>query len=260
MKKFTLITGATGGLGKAFADEFGKHNQNLLLIGRNIDKLNSLKDELLKKYKIEILVYNCDLKDYDTPEKIKSFVDENNIFINVLINNAGFAEFGEFSKTDINKHLEMVDVNVRSVVYLTHIFMQDMIKNKEGKIMNLASIAAFCSGPYMSTYYASKSYVLLFSEALAKELKNTGVTVTALCPGTTATGFEKAANLDNSKLFKTLRVVTPDKVATFAFKKLYKNKEIAIFGITNRILIFLLRLVPRKFARWVICKIQAKRG
>ena len=258
--KITLITGATGGLGKAFADEFAKHGNNLLLVGRNESKLNELKETILSKYKVEVLTYACDLKENDSCKKIKEFAESKELFVNILINNAGFAEFGEFANTSLERHLEMVDVNVRALVELTHLFMQDMIKNHEGKIMNLASIAAFCGGPYMSTYYASKSYVLNFSEGICKELKKTGVTVTALCPGTTATGFEKAAHLDNSKLFKTLRVTTPDKVATYAYKKLMKGKEIAIHGWTNRVLIFSLRLVPRKLARSVICKIQAKRG
>ena len=257
--KATLITGATGGLGCCFALEFAKHGSNLVLVARNEEKLNKLKKEVQDLYKVDVFTFACNLQDHEAPKQIREFTDSKDLFINILINNAGFAEFGEFAKTDINRHLEMVDVNVRSLVELTHIYVQDMIKNKEGKIMNLASIASFCAGPYMGTYYASKAYVRLFSEALAKELKKTGVTVTALCPGTTATGFEKAAHLDNSKLFRTLRVATPEKVATYAYKKCMQGKEVAIHGTTNKILIFSLRFVPRKFARSVIVKIQEKR-
>lgn len=259
MQKVTLITGATGGLGEALSLEFAKNGHNLVLTSTNIDKAKKLKEKIESQYKVEVYTVIANLNNEEEYEKIYNFVGENDLFVDVLINNAGFGNFGEFVKADLITEDEMINVNICAVVHLTQLFSKKMIEHNEGKIVNVASIAAFTAGPYLATYYASKSYVLNYSYALASEVKKYNVHVLTLCPGTTKTGFEKRAKLDNSKLFKTLRVAEPQDVARYAYKKIKKNKEIIINGFRNRFLIFILRFVPRSLARKVVQKIQEKR-
>lgn len=260
MKKTVLITGATGGIGRNLAKVFAINGYNLVLTSTNLEKLETLKNELLTfNNSLNIDVFVCNLNDLNSSSEIYKFTNNKNYFIDILVNNAGFGNFGDFSKIPYEKEDELINVNIKALTQLTYLYLKDMIKNKKGKILNVGSIASFASGPYLATYYASKNYVLAFSEALAKEVKQYNINVMCLCPGTTDTGFEKRANLDNSKLFTTLRVAKPEKVANFAYKKLMKNKEIAIYGISNRILIFLIRFAPRKLVRYIIFKIQEKR-
>lgn len=153
----------------------------------------------------------------------------------------------------------MININIVTLIDLCYLYAKDMKTYGFGKIMNIASIASFIPGPLMATYYATKSFVLSFSEALSKELKSTKVTVTALCPGTTKTNFFDVASASDSNLLKNLRPASPQKVAKYGYKKMMKNKVVAIYGFNNRLMIFATRLVPRKFIRYIAYKIQSKR-
>lgn len=254
-----LITGATGGLGKEFAKIFAKENYNLILIARNEEKLNNLKSELEASYPVTVTVFANDLSKEGAADEIFEFTQSAGLEVNVLVNNAGFGDFGEYSQCDWEKQREMVQVNVLALMRLTRLYVPAMKSAKSGKILNVASVASFQPGPLMSVYYASKAFVLSFSEALYTELKKSGVTVTALCPGPVRTGFEDAANLSNSGLFKNLKVATPYKVALFGYKKMKKGRAVAIQGARNRFLIFVSRFSPRSLVRRVVYKIMKVR-
>lgn len=259
MEKRALITGATGGIGKNLAKIFARNHYDLVLTSTKLDKLNALKEEIVKEFNVKVDVLEVNLSSDNGAKLIKEYTDSKDYFINILVNNAGFGNFGDFYEIPYEKENDLLNVNIKALTELTYIYLQNMVKYKEGKILNVGSIASFASGPYLLTYYASKNYVLAFSYGLAKEVKKHNISVTCLCPGTTDTGFEKRANLDNSKLFSTLRVATPEKVAEYGYKKLMKKKEIAIYGASNRFLIFMIRFSPRRLVRSVICKIQDKR-
>ncbi|MBO8427042.1 MAG: SDR family oxidoreductase [Firmicutes bacterium] len=259
MNKLCLITGATGGIGKALANVYASHNYDLFLTSTSIDKLNKLKEEILQKYKINIFVFEANLNNIDSYLFIYEEVQKLNLKADVLINNAGFGDFGEFYKLDLNKVNELLNVNIIALTNLTHLFIKDMIKNKSGKIVNVGSIASFFSGPYLSTYYASKNYVLSFSEAIDYEVKKYGVRVLTLCPGTINTGFEKRANLNNSRLFKVLIPIEPNKLAKYAYKKINKNKRIILCGLLYKFLMVVSKITPRFIVLRIITKIQKSR-
>ena len=252
MNQATLITGASSGIGMEFAKLFAKDGHNLVLVARNEDKLNTLKNELENKYDIQVYVCAKDLSQKDSAYDIFNYTLEKELFIDTLINNAGLGDFGKFSESDLQKQTDMVQVNTMSVMQLCHLFVNPMLEKNYGKILNVASIAAFIPGPLMSTYHATKAFVLSFSEALSFELKGTGVSVMALCPGPTKTGFEEKGNLENSGLFKHIKNSTADEVAKYGYKKLQANSIIAIPGIINKMIISPSKFTPRKIVRNVV--------
>ena len=245
MNKTALITGASGGLGKEFARIHASKGDNLVLIARSKDKLEALKFELEKQYSISVVILVKDLSDQYAPKAVYEAVKNQNIRVDYLINNAGFGDFGLFAETNWEKQLEMINLNITCLTYLTRLFLPDMIQNKYGKILNIASTAAFQPGPTMSVYFATKAFVLSFSEAIANELKGTGVTVTALCPGATDTGFKAASSLDNSNLFKGTQIATSKEVAEFGYTKMMEGKTVAIHGVVNNLLAQSVRFAPR---------------
>ena len=170
MNHATLITGASSGIGLEFAKRGAKHGHNLVSVARNEDKLNTLKNELKNKYDVQVYVYKKDLSQKDSAYDIFNYTSEKQLFIDTIINNAGFGDFGKFSESDLQKQTDMVHVNIMSVMQLCHLFVNPMIEKNCGKILNVASIAAFIPGPLMSTYHATKAFVLSFSEALSFEL------------------------------------------------------------------------------------------
>lgn len=259
MNNTALVTGATGGLGYEFAKLLAKDGYNLLLVARNGQKLEEVKTELENAHGIQAEIFACDLSRTDGADGVYEYAQSRNIQIDVLINNAGFGDFGEFLERDWEKQRDMVNLNVLALMRLTYLFVPAMKQRGSGKVLNVASIASFQPGPLMSVYYATKAYVLSFSEALAVELKKTGVTVTALCPGPIRTGFEKAAQLSNSGLFKNLKVASAEKVARYGYKKMKKGKVVAIQGSNNRFLVFTTRLASRSLVRKVVYKIMKLR-
>ncbi len=259
MKTTALITGASSGIGLELAKEFAKHSHNLVLVARSADKLESLKTELVKDYGIEVLNIPKDLSQPGAPQEIYQTLKEKNISIHYLINNAGFGDFGFFHETNWDKEASMIDLNVRSLTEMTKLFVRDMVANRNGRILNLASTASFQPGPLMAVYYATKHYVLSFSEAIANELRDYNVTVTALCPGPTASGFQSASDIEDSKLVKGKKLPTSKEVAVYGYKALMKGKRVAIHGTMNRLLAESVRFMPRNMVTKTVRKLQEKK-
>ena len=259
MKKTALITGASSGIGLELAHIFASKGDNLVLVARSKEKLEVLKQELEKQYGISVYIIVKDLSEINSSKLIFEEVQNQKIRIDYLINNAGFGDFGVFTECDWDKQLEMIQLNVIALTFLTHLFLSEMIKNKCGKILNVASTAAFQPGPTMSIYFATKAFVLSFSEAIASELKNTGVTVTILCPGATATGFKAAAALEESNLFKGNQIATSKEVAEFGYKKMMNGNTVVIHGLINNILVQSVRFAPRSIVTAIAkLKLRAK--
>lgn len=259
MNKTALITGASSGLGKEFARIHASKGGNLVLIARSKDKLEALKFELEKQFSVSVRVIVKDLSDQYAPKAVYDELKAQKIQVDYLINNAGFGDFGLFADTNWEKQLEMINLNVTCLTYLTRLFLPDMIKNKSGKVLNIASTAAFQPGPTMSVYFATKAYVLSFSEAIANELKGTGVTVTALCPGATETGFKKASALEDSNLFKGNQIATSKEVAEFGYTKMMEGKTVAIHGLVNNLMAQSVRFAPRSIVTTIArMKLKAK--
>lgn len=254
-QKTALITGASGGLGLEFARILAKRKYNLVLVARNEGKLFSIKNELERKYRIDVNVFATDLSKVDAALDVFNYTLEENIAIDVLINNAGFGDSGSFADSDWQKQYEMVQLNVTALMQLTHCFLNTMIKQGHGRILNMSSVAAFCAGPYMSIYYATKEFVRSFSEAVYEEVKGTGVTVTAFCPGPTATGFEKAASMDKgSAMFK--KAAKAKEVAKGGIRAMMRGKALSYYGGYTKCMSILCRLVPRSVARKYAAKMD----
>jgi uncharacterized protein len=252
-----LITGASSGIGYELAKILAQNQYNLILVSRNTEKLHEMKKSLEDTYSIKVQVLAKDLSMEGSSKEV--YAEIKNQPIDVLINNAGFGDFGFFESSDVHKITAMMQLNMVALTELTHLFLPTMIQQKSGKIMNVASLAAFQPGPLMAVYYATKAYVLSFSEAISNELQKTGVTVTALCPGPTNTGFADVASLSNSKLFTSLPIASAEGVAKFGYKAMIKGTVVAIPGNLNKFSAFLTRFFPRKFVRNMARKIQEYR-
>ena len=254
--KTALITGASKGLGKEFAKIHAANGGNLVLVARSREQLLLLKQELENQYRtilVEVIIKDLTMPNsaYEVYDEIK----EKNIQIDYLINNAGFGEYGLFVDTNWSRLEQMIDLNVKSLTHLCHLFLPDMIARKQGKIMNIASTAAFQSGPMMAVYFASKSYVLSLSEALNNEAKKSGVSVTAFCPGPTDTHFMDDSKMKQSKLLKNIKLASSYDVALSGYKAMMNSKTVKIHGFLNNAMIFSLRLVPRKWVVAIMSKI-----
>jgi uncharacterized protein len=253
-----LITGASLGIGLEFAKIFAAAKNNLVLVARNEDKLKSLSAELQNTYGITVKVIAADLSNMDEVQKVYDICKAENITIDYLVNNAGIGVFDFFVDADWNKTAQMIDLNIKSLTKMCRLFIPDMVARKSGKILNVASTAAFQPGPTMAVYYASKSYVLFFSEAIYNELQGTGVSVTCLCPGATESGFQQAAAMEESNLVKGKKLPTSKAVAEFGYKAMMKNKMTVIHGLMNTIMATSIRFTPRKLVLKIVRKIQEK--
>jgi uncharacterized protein len=247
-----LITGASGGIGQELAKEFAKDNMNLVLVARSERKLKELAAELQSKYKVTVNVVVKDLSNYHTAKEIFDWCLSQNITIDYLVNNAGFGDFGFFAESEWPKQEQMINLNITTLTYLTRLFLPGMIQQKFGRILNVASTASFQPGPTMSVYYATKAFVLHFSEAIANELEGTGVTVTALCPGATESGFQSAAAMEDSKLVKGKKLPTSAEVAAYGYKAMNKGKKVAIHGIMNYLMANSVRFTPRSMVLRIV--------
>ena len=245
MKKYTLITGGASGLGLELSKRFAADKNNLLLISSNINKLNAAKEMLEKEYGVEVIVLVLDLSDNRNFPLVKEFVEKNEIRINNLVNCAGFGDCTDFKDMDIDKQIRMVELNCNCPMYLTRLFVNDMIEQKEGHILDINSIAAFFPGPFMSTYHASKIFFLYMSEAIERELKGTGVRVTRVCPGPFSSEFVNKAH--NDYTFKKMKPLSTEKVADITYKAFKKNKSTKVIGFKSKMMIFASRFAPRKF-------------
>ena len=220
---FTLITGATGGLGKAFAKIYAENKNNLLLVSTSSDKLIALKEEIENKYKVIADYIAVDLSEKTECEKVYAYAKEKGYFINNLVNGAGFGDRTDFKDMDIDLQMKMVAVNCSALLYFTRAFITDMLERNEGHIINVGSLAGFVPGPYMCTYHASKAFVLNLGESIAHEIRKTKVKLLTLCPGPFESGFVSKAK--NDWTFKKIKPVSAEKVAKYAYKKSIKGKR-----------------------------------
>jgi uncharacterized protein len=244
-RQTALVTGGSGGIGLELAKVLARHHFDVVLVARKRDTLEAAAGQLEGKFGITAHVFASDLTGRDAPQTIFDFLRNENIAIDALVNNAGFGLGGEFVETDVKRELDMIQVNIAALTHLTKLFVPAMVKRQSGRVLNVASTAAFQPGPLMAVYYATKAYVLSFSEALAEELRNTGVTVTALCPGPTETSFADVAQMANSRLFKAFGVADAASVAEYGFDAMVHGKRLAIPGIRNKIVAQANRLAPR---------------
>lgn len=230
-----------------------------MLVARSKQKLTQVVDELKEKFGVSVKIIAKDLSIPTSPEEIFTELQHESIKVDVLVNNAGFASYGLFAKTDLAAELQMMQVNMVSLTHLTKLFLSDMLKQGEGKILNVASTAAFQPGPLMAVYYATKAYVLSFSEAIANELRGSGVTVTALCPGPTASGFQKRADMEQSKLVSDRKIMDAETVAMIGYRGLMENKTVVIPGLKNNILAQSVRITPRNMATQIVRNMQERK-
>lgn len=257
MKKYTLITGGASGLGLELSKKFAADKNDLFLISSNKDKLNAAKEMLEKEYGVEVIVLALDLSDNRNFDKVKEYVEKNNIKVNNLVNCAGIGDCTDFKDMDIDKQIRTVELNCNCPMYLMRLFINDMINDNEGHILNINSIAAFIPGPYMSTYHASKIFFLYMSEAIERELKGTNVKMTTICPGPFASDFVNKAH--NDYTFSKMKPLSTEKVADITYKTFKKNKSLKIIGFKNKLMMFATRFAPRKFVTDTSAK-QIKKG
>lgn len=241
---YALVTGASSGIGYELAKLFAKDGKNVVIVARSQDKLEDLKTEIENKYGTSVRVLVKDLSDPTSPQEIFSELEKDSVNVDVLVNNAGFSVYGMFSETELQKELEMIQVNITSLVHLTKLFLKKMLENKSGRILNVASLIGFASAPLESVYCASKSFVLHFSEALANELQGTGVRVTCLCPASTETLFWQRGDWGDSKVVKS-KMMDAATVAEVGYTALRKGKVIAIPGLQYRFAPLAFRILPR---------------
>ena len=253
--KTTLITGASSGIGEVFARKLAARGDNVLLVARSEDKLMTLCNELGRINSIRAQYVAMDLSQRDAPARLFDEAQKRGLEIDFLINNAGFGSQGEFSKLDLERELNMIDLNVRALVELTHRFLVPMRERKAGAIINVASTAGFQAIPFMATYAATKAFVLSFSEALWEENRSYGIKVMALCPGVTETGFFAAASID---LPPMRAIQTPEDVVDTALRGLKRGKSHIISGWANFMMIESERLVPRSFVARMAGKVLRK--
>lgn len=254
----TLITGSSSGIGLEMAKLFAEQGHNLVLVARSRDILENLKNDLSKGRKIHIEVIPLDLTTPEAVSQLCKTLKEMQIEVNVLINNAGFGLSGAFWETDKQKTLEMIQLNVTALTELTQAFLPSMVQKRRGQILNVSSTAAFQPGPYMAVYYATKSYVQSFTEAIATELEATGVTVSALCPGPTHTQFQKVANMELSKLFRKNPSMSAKRVAEIGLEGLKKQKPVVIAGLRNKIMAHSVRFAPRSLIKRIVKNLHQK--
>lgn len=257
MKNVALITGASSGIGEEFARIHAEKGGDLVIVARRQDKLESLKTELENKHKISVKVIVKDLSLEEAPKEVYDEIKKAQIEIDFLINNAGFGAVGKFHERDWNKDIDMINVNIKALTTLTHLFLNDFVRKNKGRILNISSMASLLpGGPLQSIYFATKAFVSSFTFALSEELKGTKVTVTALLPGPTKSGFGKVSGLDNTKLFDKLveaRVVAED-----GYKAMQQGKLRKVTGtnLGQRIMSAFIPFLPIKLVLKQVRELQ----
>ena len=250
-RSFVLITGATAGIGYELAKIYANDGHNLILVARNIDRLEQVKNEFNLIYNVNIHILSVDLAVDNSAETILNYVNKKNLTVDILINNAGIGSFGYFKELDINKEIDQININVRALTELTRLFLPIMMNNETGSILNVASTAAFCAGPKMATYYASKAFVLSFTEAIYEEIKGSNVRISCLCPGTVKTEFLDKAGIKKKEISKN-NMMTAKEVARLAYRDFNRGKLIIIPGFKNKLIIGINKIIPRSLSRKII--------
>lgn len=248
-----LITGASGGIGYELAKLFARDRYNLVLVARNGEKLEQVGDEL-RSFGIQARTVVLDLAVPGSPRALYDQLQSDGVEADILVNNAGFGAFGEFAQMPEGEIIGQIELNITSLTQLTKLFLPSMISRRNGRILNVASTAGFQPGPLMAVYYATKAYVISFSEAIANELAGSGVTVTCLCPGATHTGFAHRAGIQESRLFR-FGAMSAEIVARDGYRALMKGRTLMISGVQNWLVAQSTRLAPRRMvtaiSRWV---------
>ncbi len=255
MKNTALITGASSGIGLELAKVHARKGGDLVLVARNKTKLDELKSELENQFKVRVLTIGKDLSALNAAREVYDEVKKQNIQIDYLINNAGFGDYGLFAETDWSKEQQMINLNITALTEFTKLYLPEMVNRGKGKIMNVASTAAFQPGPLMAVYFATKAYVLSFSEAIDNEVHDKGVSVTALCPGATESGFFGAAAMGDSGLVKGKKLPSSQEVAEYGYQAMMNGKTLAVHGLMNYLLVLSGRLAPRSLAVKIARKI-----
>jgi short-subunit dehydrogenase len=255
-RETALITGASSGIGLDLAQLMAP-NFDLIITSRNQAELEKIAKELQTAHGNYVHVIPADLAQPEAPQQIFAEIERRGLPVDILINNAGFGSYGAFAGSDLRTSLDMVEVNIAALTSLTRLALPGMIQRKRGRIMNVASTAGFQPGPLMAVYYATKAYVIMFSEAIANKLKASGITVTCLCPGATATNFAGRANMEESRLFKLGAMKSRD-VAVAGYKGMMAGKGLVIPGVLNKTVAMSVRFSPRKLVTAISRSLQEK--
>ncbi|MEJ0089906.1 MAG: SDR family oxidoreductase [Limisphaerales bacterium] len=250
-KETVLITGASSGIGLELAKCFAADGNRLVLVARNTEALETLAKELRQSHKIEVLVLTADLSLSETPQQIFAELSAQKISVDVLVNNAGFGAHGAFAEMPLSRQLEMLQVNITSLTELTGLFLPGIIQRKRGGILNVGSVAGFLPGPGMTVYFATKAFVLSFTEALAEELAGTGLKVSVLCPGPTESNFGKVARGTKSRQLNTSKM-SAQAVAVYGHRAFHSGKVTAVPGLQNKAFVFMNRILPRPIPRKIV--------
>jgi uncharacterized protein len=258
--KTALITGGSSGIGYELAKLFAKNQYNLVLVARGAGRLYKLADELQTQFEISAKVVPLDLTAGPAPQFLFDQLRREGVAIDFLVNNAGYGVFAGFASIPPEEDLGQIQLNIAALTHLTKLFLGPMLERHSGRILNVASTAGFQPGPLMAVYYATKAYVISFSEALANELKDSGVTVTCLCPGVTDTGFQGRAGTDKTLLFKAMRPMDAKTVARDGYRGMMAGKTLVISGFRNWLLAESLRVSPRKLVTAVSRKLLDRTG
>ena len=251
-----LVTGASSGIGLELARCFAADGCRLVLVARKGIALESLSSELRKAHKIQAQVFTADLAQPETPNRLLAHLQAAGLKVDVLVNNAAFGAQGKFAELPLERQLDMVQVNLTALVHLTGLLLPGMIERRRGGLLNVASTAAFQPGPGMAVYYATKAFVLSFTEALAEELAGTGLTVTALCPGPTTTNFGAAAGGRFRPIARKV-AMSAESVARLGHDAFRRRKVVAITGFRNQLPAFAVRLAPRALVRKIAKRFNA---
>lgn len=261
MKKHSgtaLVTGASGGIGLELAKLLAQDNYNLILVARGTEKLSAFAHELQNGFGIVARPVALDLTTPSAPHVLYARLQREGVDVNILVNNAAFGTFGHFAEIPLEDSLGQIQLDITALTALTRVFLPGMIERRRGRILNVASTAGFQAGPLMAVYYASKAYVISFSEAIASELTGSGVTVTCLCPGPTDTGFQGRAGVEESRLFRLIKPMDARTVALDGYHAMMKGRTLTISGLRNRLVAEAVRVSPRKMAtavsRWLADK------
>jgi uncharacterized protein len=249
-----LITGASGGIGYELAKLFARDRHSLILVARSSDKLADVMAELRQRG-VKVDTFALDLAGPTAPKFLFDQLQSAGLTVDILVNNAGFGAFGEFAQMPEEQILGQIQLNIVALTELTRLFLPAMLSRRSGRIMNVASTAGFQPGPLMAVYYATKAYVISFSEAIANEVRSSGVTVTCFCPGPTDTGFAKRAGNDKTRAFKQFGAMSAEKAALDGYRAVMEGRTLAISGLQNWLVAQSTRFAPRKLvtaiSRWV---------
>lgn len=256
-KTFALVTGASSGIGYELTKLFAADGINLVLVARQHAPLIQHADHLRDKYGVEVIALTKDLSKLDDAQRLFEEVSQLNLDIDYVVNSAGIGDYGLFVKTDWEKELNMMNINMLALTYLTKVFAQEMVRKGRGRILNLGSIASFMPGPLMAVYYATKGYVLRLGLAVAEELRGTGVTITTLCPGPTQSKFQQVANMEESRVIKNQKLPTAKEVAEFGYRGMMDGKSYLVHGWRSNFSVFLTKVVPIALQARIVRKVQS---